>query len=90
MQHNGIIHRDIKARKFLLLYESCPQMLIMMWLLVILSYSMAQIYLLITKAALDSLLSIVRLMAYFDLSSKWLSNFSLKVFDPFHCILALD
>jgi hypothetical protein len=26
LERNGIIHRDIKARKFLLLYESCPQM----------------------------------------------------------------
>jgi serine/threonine protein kinase len=45
LHRNGIMHRDIKAIKFLLLYESCPQMLLMMWLLVILSYPRAQIYL---------------------------------------------
>ena len=87
LHHNGIIHRDIKARKFCLLYESCPQMLLMMWL--ILSYSRVQMYLLIIKVALDSLLSVLRLMACFDLSSKWAVKFFFKrVLDPFHCILA--
>ena len=46
-------------------------------------------YLLITKVALDSLLSVLRLMACFDLSSKWAVEFFFKsVLDPFHCILA--
>ena len=70
-----------------MLYESCPQMLLMMWL--ILSYSRVQMYLLIIKVALDSLLSVLRLMACFDLSSKWAVEFFFKrVLDPFHCILA--
>ena len=78
LHHNGIIHRDIKARKFCLLYKLCPQMLLMMWL--ILSYSRVQMYLLITKVALIvcylfwvwwlALISVVN----------GLSNFSLKVF----------
>jgi len=41
------------------------------------------------KGCFDSLLSVLSLMACFDLSSKWAVEFFFKrVLDPFHCILA--